>query len=62
MSKEGGEAWSSLPRNSRRTDVKPAFPALAPAAGRDYFIGQAEKNNAERVRLLQVAKDAIDGR
>jgi len=62
MSKEGGEAWSSLPRNSRRADVKPAFPALAPVAGRDYFVGQAEKNNEERVRLLQVAKDAIDGK
>jgi ABC-type Fe3+ transport system substrate-binding protein len=62
MSKEGGEAWSSLPRNSRRTDVKPAFPALAPVPGRDYFIGQAEKNNEERVRILQVAKEAIDGK
>jgi ABC-type Fe3+ transport system substrate-binding protein len=62
LSKAGGEAWSSLPRNSRRADVKPAFPALAPVPGRDYFIGQAEKNNEERVRLLQVAKDAIDGK
>jgi iron(III) transport system substrate-binding protein len=62
LSKEGGEAWGSLPRISRRTDVTPAFPALAPVPGRDYFIGQAEKNNEERVRLLQVAKQAIDGK
>jgi iron(III) transport system substrate-binding protein len=62
LSKDGQEAWTSVPRNSRRTDVKPAFPELAPVPGRDYFVGQAEKNNQERVWLLQVAKQAIDGR
>jgi iron(III) transport system substrate-binding protein len=62
LSKDGQQAWTSVPRNTRRTDVKPAFPNLAPIPGRDYFVGQAEKNNKERVWLLQLAKQAIDGK
>jgi ABC-type Fe3+ transport system substrate-binding protein len=62
LSKEGQEAWTSLPRNSRRADVAPSLPAFAPKPGRSYFVGQAEKNNPERVWLLQLAKQAIDGK
>jgi iron(III) transport system substrate-binding protein len=62
LSKDGQEAWTSLPRNSRRSDVTPSLPAFAPKPGRDYFVGQAEKNNPERVWLLQLAKQAIDGK
>ena len=61
LSKDGQAAWVKIPRNSRRTDVTPAFPELTPIKGHDYFVGQAEKFTAERTRLLQIAKQAIDG-
>ena len=61
LSKEGQEAWVKIPRNSRRTDVVPAFPDLVPKPGVDYFIGQGEKNSDERTGLLRLAKEAIDG-
>ena len=61
LSKEGQEAWVKIPRNSRRTDVEPAFPDLTPIQGREYFIGQAEKFTEQRQELLKVAKEAIDG-
>jgi iron(III) transport system substrate-binding protein len=61
LSKEGQEAWVKVPRNSRRTDVVPAFPELMPKEGTEYFIGQGEKNGEERTGLLRVAKEAIDG-
>jgi hypothetical protein len=50
-----------VPRNSRRTDVKPAFPELSPKAGSNYFNGQEEQFNKERLRLMGVAKEEIDG-
>jgi iron(III) transport system substrate-binding protein len=58
LSKEGQAAW---PRNSRRTDVAPAFPDLVAKVGADYFIGQGEKYTEQRQTLLKVAKEAIDG-
>jgi iron(III) transport system substrate-binding protein len=58
LSKEGQAAW---PRNSRRTDVAPAFPELTASPGVDYFIGQGEKFTEERQSLLTVAKEVIDG-
>lgn len=61
LSKQGQEAWVKVPRNSRRTDVVPAFAELTPIQGRDYFIGQAEEFTEERQDLLKVAKEAIDG-
>jgi len=61
LSREGQEAWNSIPRVSRRTDVKPWDPALAPDPKREYFIGQAERHTSERVRMLQIARRAIDG-
>jgi iron(III) transport system substrate-binding protein len=61
LSKEGQEAWVKVPRNSRRSDVAPAFPELAPKQGNDYFNGQEERYNKERLRLMEVAKEEIDG-
>jgi iron(III) transport system substrate-binding protein len=61
MSREGQEAWVKVPRNTRRTDVTPAFPHLAPVQGRNYFNGQEERYTHERQRLMKVAKEAIDG-
>jgi iron(III) transport system substrate-binding protein len=61
LSKEGQEAWVKVPRNSRRTDVVPAFPELTPKKDRDYFVGQAEKFTEERLRLQRLAKQVIDG-
>ncbi len=61
LSKDGQEAWVKTPRNSRRTDVTPAFPDMTPKKGREYFVGQAEKLTAERIRLQQIAKQTIDG-
>ena len=58
---DGQEAWVKTPRNSRRTDVTPAFPDMTPKKGREYFVGQAEKLTAERIRLQQIAKQTIDG-
>jgi iron(III) transport system substrate-binding protein len=61
LSKEGQEAFSRVPRNSRRTDVTPAFPELVPLPGKEYFIGQSEEFRDERVNMLSLAKKAIDG-
>ena len=62
LSKEGQEAFSRVPRNSRRTDVTPAFPELVPLPGKEYFIGQSEEFRDERVNMLSLAKKAIDGK
>lgn len=62
LSQEGQVGWTKVPRNSRRTDVTPALPELAPKPGREYFIGQAEENTKERGYLLNLAKKAIDGK
>jgi iron(III) transport system substrate-binding protein len=61
LSKAGQEAWVKVPRNTRRTDVEPAFPHLVPKPGNEYFMGQAEKFTQQRQDLLKVAKEAIDG-
>lgn len=61
LSKEGQEAWSKVPRSSRRTDVAPVVPELTPKPGVDYFIGQTEALGPERRNLMQIAKEAIDG-
>ena len=61
LSQEGQSAWVKIPRNSRRTDVIPAFPELVPKPGVEYFMGQGEKNSDERTGLLKLAKEAIDG-
>ena len=58
LSKTGQDAW---PRNSRRTDVAGAFPEFKPKPGHEYVIGQAEKFTEQRLQLLKVAKEAIDG-
>lgn len=61
LSKDGQQAWTTIPRNSRRTDVKPAFPELAPKKDQEYFVGQSEKFTAERLHVQQIAKEAISG-
>jgi iron(III) transport system substrate-binding protein len=61
LSKEGQDEWVQVPRNSRRTDVKPSIPELAPKQGNNYFTGQAEQHTKMRQELQQVAKEAIDG-
>jgi ABC-type Fe3+ transport system substrate-binding protein len=58
LSQAGQEAW---PRNSRRTDVAGAFPDYKPKPGKEYVIGQAEKFTEQRLQLLKVAQEAIDG-
>ena len=58
LSKAGQDAW---PRNSRRTDVAGAFPQFKPKPGHEYVLGQAEKFTEQRLQLLKVAKEAIDG-
>jgi ABC-type Fe3+ transport system substrate-binding protein len=59
LSKEGQEAWAKVPRNSRRTDVKPGDPALAPIAGVEYFNGQKEIYSKTRYRMQAIAKEVI---
>jgi iron(III) transport system substrate-binding protein len=59
LSKAGQEEWSSVPRNSRRLDVKPGDPALAPRPGVKYFNGQEEARFATRLRLMEIAKETI---
>jgi iron(III) transport system substrate-binding protein len=61
LSKDGQQAWTTIPRNSRRTDVIPAFPELAPKKGGNYFVGQAEKFTADRLHVQEIAKKAING-
>lgn len=62
LSREGQEAFTKIPRNSRRTDVAPAFQDLVPLPGKTYFVGQAEENSEERIMLLGLSKQAIDGK
>lgn len=59
LSKAGQEAWSQVPRNSRRVDVKPGDPGLAPRAGITYFNGQEEARFPTRLRLMEIAKETI---
>ncbi len=59
LSKDGQEAWAGVPRNSRRVDVKPGDPSLAPRPGITYFNGQAEKHFKTRAHLMDVAKETI---
>lgn len=59
LSKEGQTAWAGVPRNSRRVDVAPGDPSLAPRKGIKYFNGQAEVHFKNRLRLMEIAKDTI---
>lgn len=59
LSKAGQEAWAGVPRNSRRLDVKPGDPTLAPRPGIKYFNGQAEQYFKTRARLMEIAKETI---
>lgn len=61
LSKEGQEEWVKVPRTSRRTDVVPPVPELAPKPGLNYFNGYAESLVNERRELARIAKEAIDG-
>jgi len=61
LSKQGQEEWVQVPRNSRRIDVNPAIPELAPKQGIKYFSGQAEQHTKARQDIQKVAKEAIDG-
>lgn len=61
LSKAGQEAWSHVPRNSRRTDVPPTLAGLEPKPGVQYFMGQEESRSSERRNLMKVARDAING-
>ena len=61
LSKEGQQAWTTLPRGTRRADVTSTLPELTPKKGGNYFVGQAEKFTAERLRVQQIAKQAISG-
>jgi iron(III) transport system substrate-binding protein len=61
LSKEGQEEWVKVPRASRRTDVEPTVPEMAPKPGLSYFNGYAEKYTKERQDLARLAKEAIDG-
>jgi iron(III) transport system substrate-binding protein len=59
LSKQGQEGWSKVPRNSRRTDVKPGDPSLAPRPGIKYFNGQQEKYFARRFHMQEIASQVI---
>ena len=59
LSKDGQTAWSNVPRNSRRVDVKPGDPSLAPRPGIKYFNGQEEARFPTRLRLMSIAKETI---
>lgn len=59
LSKKGQEAWAKVPRNSRRVDVKPGDPKLAPLAGVAYFNGQKEINHPERFKVQAIAKKVV---
>lgn len=60
LSKAGQEAWSKVPRNSRRADVPPTLAGLEPKPTVKYFMGQEESRNAERKHLMKVARDVIN--
>lgn len=59
LGKAGQDAWSQVPRNSRRVDVKPGDPTLAPRVGVTYFNGQEEARFPTRLRLMEIAKETI---
>jgi iron(III) transport system substrate-binding protein len=59
LSKKGQEAWAKVPRNSRRLDVKPGDPRLAPIKGVTYFNGQKEIFSKTRYRMQAIAKEVI---
>jgi iron(III) transport system substrate-binding protein len=59
LSKEGQEAWAKVPRNSRRLDVKPGDPRLAPIPGVKYFNGQKEIHSKTRYKMQAIAKEVI---
>jgi iron(III) transport system substrate-binding protein len=59
LSKKGQEAWAKVPRNSRRLDVKPGDPQLAPLPGVTYFNGQKEVFSKTRYRMQAIAKEVI---
>ena len=59
LSKKGQEAWVKVPRNSRRVDVKPGDPRLAPVAGVKYFNGQKEAYSKKRFRMQAIAKEVV---
>jgi ABC-type Fe3+ transport system substrate-binding protein len=59
LSKEGQEAWSNVPRISRRLDVKPVDTSLLPRPGVVYFNGQQEENAKQRIVLQNLAREVI---
>lgn len=59
LSRAGQESWSGVPRNSRRVDVKPGDPTLAPRPNIKYFNGQAEIHFKKRAELMEIAKQTI---
>jgi iron(III) transport system substrate-binding protein len=59
LSKEGQEAWSNVPRISRRLDVKPVDTSLLPRPGVVYFNGQTEENAKQRIVLQKLAREVI---
>lgn len=59
LNKKGQEAWAKVPRNSRRLDVKPGDPSLAPKPGVAYFNGQKEIHHQDRFRMQAIAKEVI---
>lgn len=60
LSKEGQEHWVRVPRNSRRTDVKPLDPSLSPKPNITYFNGHHEHYRALRSELQKIARKEID--
>jgi iron(III) transport system substrate-binding protein len=59
LSKKAQDLWAKVPRNSRRTDVKPGDPALAPLPGVTYFNGQKEIFSKTRYKMQAIAKEVI---
>jgi iron(III) transport system substrate-binding protein len=59
LSKAGQEAWTKIPRNSRRTDVAPSLPGLQAKPGVKYFNGEQEIYHAERKHLVELANKVI---
>lgn len=61
LSRQGQEAWTKIPRGTRRTDVTPSMPALEAKPGVKYFNGEQETYAAERKHLIALAKKVIGG-
>jgi iron(III) transport system substrate-binding protein len=59
LSKDGQDAWSNVPRISRRFDVKPVDTSLLPRPGVVYFNGQTEENAKQRIVLQKLAREVI---